>query len=84
MAANTTASNNTTVGAFTLDSNTDNGTVITALGHLALQANTTNGGITAIGFATLDANTTGANNTGVGRGALELNTLLGDSNVADR
>lgn len=50
------------------------GSFNTAVGGLALPANTTGGSNTAIGFAALLSNTTGLNNTAIGYAALGLNT----------
>ncbi len=53
----------------------------TAVGRLALYANTTGTYNTAVGQVALDANTTGDYNTAIGRAALTENTT-GDSNTA--
>ena len=53
----------------------------TAVGHAALQSNSTGSGNTAAGFEALQNNTSGNNNTATGREALQHNTT-GESNVA--
>jgi hypothetical protein len=66
-----------TAGAGTPLSGTDN----TAMGHLALNANTIGYHNTAVGSAALAYNTEGILNTAVGFGSLRLNTV-GELNVA--
>lgn len=51
-----------------------NGTLNTALGYRALNANTTGAANTAVGELALSVNTTGINNSAVGVWALKLNT----------
>jgi trimeric autotransporter adhesin len=80
MQANTTASNNTAVGYFSLAANTT-GAANAAFGYQALDANTTANGNTAIGYTSTSANTTGADNTALGAASLLSNTT-GDYNVA--
>jgi trimeric autotransporter adhesin len=82
MAANTTGTDNTAVGALSLDANTT-GSNNTALGDGALSSSTTASNNTAVGFYALVANTDGANNTAVGFAAGDVittgvsNTVLG-------
>jgi hypothetical protein len=66
---------------------TNAGTAITtgagnvAVGHAALDANTTADSNVAVGYGALGANTTGENNVAVGHAALDANTTA-DSNTA--
>jgi hypothetical protein len=71
-------SNNTTVGASALASNTTGG-ANTALGESALPSNTTADANTAIGQQSLYSNTTGAYNTAVGRQSLRANTTASNN-----
>ena len=73
MRQNTTASNNTAVGASSLTANTT-GTKNVAVGYQALSSNTTADQNTAVGFWALKDNTTGVNNTAVGEDALRVCT----------
>jgi hypothetical protein len=75
------------VGLSTLASNETNplcqdcGDDDTAIGHQALDVNTTGSQNTAIGSHALGSNTTGSQNTAIGHNALSLNTF-GHSNTA--
>lgn len=73
----TSISNCIAIGNGSLKANTGSGN--TAIGHLALQANTTGSNNIAIGYAALSVNTTGSNNIAIGE-----NTLLNaDPAVSD-
>jgi hypothetical protein len=65
LTANTTATNNTSVGAFSLGSNTT-GEANTAVGLAALDANTTGSNNVGLGRDALGSNTTASNSTAVG------------------
>ena len=97
MAANSTGTENTAIGAGALEAqntgnrNTANGVNAlfrnsgnnnTANGHSALVSNGTGSGNTAGGYQALSHNTTGGRNTGNGVGALFRNTT-GGTNTAD-
>ncbi len=65
LTANTTATNNVSVGAFSLALNTT-GEANTAVGLAALDANTTGSNNVGLGRDALSSNTTASNNTAVG------------------
>jgi hypothetical protein len=78
LTANTTGSENTTIGRQSLLANTT-GSRNSALGSGALGANTTASDNTGLGWAALFTNTTGASNTAVGSSALVANTTASNN-----
>jgi hypothetical protein len=76
---NVTADGNTAVGFNALLLNT--GAYNTAVGNIALDANTSGTMNTAVGNAALSANTTASQNVAIGKGALSANTTA-DGNTA--
>ena len=81
LSQNTTADDNTAVGAVALFDNTT-GTQNTAVGFSALHDNSTGESNTATGFQALLSNTDGNENTATGDGALQNNTE-GHDNTAN-
>lgn len=79
LASNTTGSNATAYGAFSLSSNTT-GVNNTAIGQNSLRNNTTGQSNTAIGRSSLLSNISGNYNTALGEQALSLNTI-GNNNT---
>jgi hypothetical protein len=78
--ANTSAGNNTAIGASAMAANTT-GERNTAVGFGALTVNTTGRFNVALGMSALDSNTTASENTAVGYEALSNNTV-GTQNTA--
>lgn len=79
--ANSTG-NNIAIGNSALNLNTSHSN--TAVGNLALTANTTGTYNTAIGHDTLASNTSGADNTAIGQAALSANTTGSDNTAIGR
>jgi hypothetical protein len=83
LSSETTGSRSTALGHNALANQNFTGGEIsynTAVGHTALNANTTGNENTALGYSALTANTTGAGNTAIGPLALDANTT-GDSSI---
>jgi hypothetical protein len=76
-----TGTNNVALGDQALDDGSLSGSNLTAIGHVALTANTSGSASTAVGSNALTANTTGADNVAMGVSALGSNTT-GSSNTA--
>jgi hypothetical protein len=75
---------NVALGDAALDDGSLSGNYNTAIGNVAMTANTTGGGNVAVGGNALDANTTASSNTAVGYDSLTLNTTGAENTAIGR